>query len=63
MAFLTKKFQNARDKKRMKMEEMEETIKRLEEQNHQLAVKNNKLEKENKALVSSWYSYNHKYSL
>ena len=45
--------QNARDKKRMKMEEMEETIKRLEEQNHQLAVKNNKLEKENKALVSS----------
>lgn len=44
--------QNARDKKRMKMEEMEETIKRLEDHNRQLAIRNNKLEKENKALAA-----------
>jgi cytoskeletal protein RodZ len=46
-------FQNARDKKRMKMEEMESAIKLLEEQNRRLLKTNEKLEAENRVLVTN----------
>ena len=50
-------WQNARDKKRVKMEEMEVTIQQLEKQNQALVKKNENLAAENRLLVIMYFVF------